>query len=94
MKQTRSLSEFSCLSESTQLDPNAEYVQHSIPACSLAGISIILRLSGKLYGPWSEGFIRYIRVQKEMELNTVSHFSYVPLIKCKISRKRNVIFLF
>ena len=25
---------------------------------------------------------------------TVSHFSYAPLIKCKISRKRNVIFLF
>ena len=27
-------------------------------------------------------------------LNTVSHFSYAPLIKCKITRKRNVIFLF
>ena len=26
--------------------------------------------------------------------NTVSHFSYAPLIKCKISQKRNVIFLF
>ena len=26
--------------------------------------------------------------------NTVSHFSYAPLIKCKNSRKRNVIFLF
>ena len=25
---------------------------------------------------------------------TVSHFSYAPLIKCKITRKRNVIFLF
>ena len=27
-------------------------------------------------------------------LNTVSHFSYAPLIKCKITQKRNVIFLF
>ena len=25
---------------------------------------------------------------------TVSHFSNVPLIKCKITRKRNMIFLF
>ena len=27
-------------------------------------------------------------------VNTVSHFSYAPLIKCKITRKINVIFLF
>ena len=26
--------------------------------------------------------------------NTVSHFSYAPLIKCKITQKRNMIFLF
>ena len=26
--------------------------------------------------------------------STVSHFSYAPLIKCKITRKSNVIFLF
>ena len=26
--------------------------------------------------------------------NTVSHFSYAPLIKCTITRKRNIIFLF
>ena len=25
---------------------------------------------------------------------TVSHFSYAPLIKCKIIQKRNMIFLF
>ena len=25
---------------------------------------------------------------------TVSHFSYAPLIKCKISQRKNVIFLF
>ena len=26
--------------------------------------------------------------------NTVSHFSYAPLVQCRITRKRNVIFLF
>ena len=25
---------------------------------------------------------------------TVSHFSYAPLIKCRITRKRNMLFLF
>ena len=26
--------------------------------------------------------------------NTVRHFSYAPLVQCKITRKRNVIFVF
>ena len=29
-----------------------------------------------------------------LSLCTVSHLRYAPLIKCKITRKRNVIFLF
>ena len=29
-----------------------------------------------------------------LEKYTVSHFSYAPLIKCKITQKRNVLFLF
>ena len=30
----------------------------------------------------------------QYDRNTVSHFSHAPLIKCKITRKRNVIVLF
>ena len=30
----------------------------------------------------------------DKKLHTVSHFSYAPLIKCKITQKRNMIYLF
>ena len=37
----------------------------------------------------------YLKTYKmACEEHTMSHFSYTPLIKCKISRKRNMIVLF
>ena len=38
-------------------------------------------------------FVTYI-YDSTVPMYTVSHFSYAPLIKCKITRKINVIYLF
>ena len=42
----------------------------------------------------SKGNLSMYHLLEDINQATVSHFSYAPLIKCKITQKRNVIFFF